>query len=78
MVVLLLVITVFPMASLHFYPQPAFSGCAICMQLILIGFPVADTKLFYFGNFITAAKTCTSVLTHCFKFLLGNSILAML
>ena len=35
------------------------------------------TKLLYFGNFITAAKTCTSIITH-FKFLLGNSMLAML
>ena len=43
----------------------------------IIAFLVADTKLLYFGNFITAAKTCTSILTHCFSFLLGNSTLAM-
>ena len=64
--VLLLVITVFPMASLHFYPHTASIRWLCNMQLTIIVFPVADI--------ITAAKTCTSIITHCFKFLLGNSI----
>ena len=54
----------FPMASLHFYPHTA----SVQYALTLIAFPVAD---------ITAAKTCTSIPTYCFKFLLGNSMLAI-
>ena len=77
MAVLLLIITVYPMASLHFYPHTASIQSLCNMQLTVIAFPVADTKFLYFGNFITAAKTCTSILTHCFKFLLENSVLAI-